>query len=299
MERPINKIKDKLYRGRLRKYYEAGKLYESFSNSKLEQIAKTLSLSTRRYFNETLDKPNIRAYHDVQGQLTLIDADVFGLIEDRYQENDLDCAFNVGQFFYDIKLVDSFIDNKIDIPLEDKINFLDLAEKSLLGEKVYSSKNGEFNSILEILSAYVIKDTNKIISTNGRLKNNVIRSLTQIPNKDRLQATIEIGADMGNIMYKIMKQNYIKMPEWAEQFLIQQGKTANIFDDIKDFSIDRKRKQGYSYSFFQNLLTNLCYNYVKINTKLPTKESLKRFYTFVVLGSIFQLEELFKLKSRS
>lgn len=291
----MRKIKERLYKGRLKKYLEAGKLYESYSESRLNEIAANLSPFAKRYFKGSLKQPNIRAYHDVQGQLTLIDADIFDLIPNDYQEYDLECAFNVGQFFFNIKLIDFFLDNRTTISLEKRINLLDQAEKVLLGEEISTTENLGFDTILEILS---LNPKLELKNIGKNLKINVVKSLSQISNKKRLQTSLEIGADMGQIMYEIMNEAY-KMPEWSKNFLIQQGKTANLFDDTKDFLIDRKLNQGYSFTYFPVLFSNFCKEYYKTNTSLPNFESFKRFYQFMFLGSVFQLEELFHLKSRS
>src|SRR3989344_9535013 len=294
MEIPLRNIKGRLYKGKLKKYFEAGRQYEDYSESRLEEIASDLSPFTRKYFKESLQQQNIKAYHDVQGQLTLIDTDIFGLIPNAYQEHDLECAFDVGQFFYNIKLIDFFLDNKLDIPLEKRAELLDSAERVLLGKELDLTQNTEFNYILEILS---LNPRLEIGDIYKNLKSNVIKSLQSIPDKERLKSTINIGTDMGQIMYEIMNENYI-MPDWSKEFLMQQGRAANIFDDIKDFSKDRKRNQGYSISFLPSLFLNFWYHFYKTNEKLPTRKELKDFYTFMFLGSIFQLEELFHLKSR-
>lgn len=295
MQVPFEEIKERLYFGRLKKYLNAGKLYASFSESKLEELSRNLSPPSRCYLKHTLSQPNILAYHEVQGQLTLIDADIFYLIQNDYQNQDLQCAFNVGQFFYDIKIVDSFIDNRLDLSIEKRIDLLNSAEEAILGKANYTRDN-EFNNIIEILSSSrILGQSHKKILDN--IKCNVSRSLKKIPDKNRLFTTEEIGADMGKIMHSLMKESYPEIPDWTENFLIQQGIAANIFDDMKDFSIDRKRNQGYSFQYLPVLFTDFWYHFFKTH-KMPLK-SLPRFYTFMFLGSVFQLEELFHFKSRT
>ena len=287
MKIPLRGLKQRIYKGRVKKYFDAGLEFEHQSETRLELLARNLSLKSREYVGRTLAIPSIRAYHDVQGQLSLIDADIFGLVPGDYKEKDFSCAFAMGQIFYGIKLVDNILDTRQDIPIEDKL-------KLLYG--VNQRVNGDVASVLEILSSCQIQLVNRNLLS--ALRENAIRSLFSISNSERLRSSVFIGNNMGMLMYDIMSKYYL-MPSWSEDFLRIQGETANVFDDLKDIGVDRKRGQGYSLSYMPALMTTFFEGYLDLHKTFPDLEALKRFYSFMTLGIGFQIEEFFGVKSRT
>jgi len=294
MQIPMRKIKERVYRGRLKKYLQAGQLYHSFLERRIEELEETMPLPGRAYFRSTMNRPDIRAYHEVQGQLSLIDADVFGLVGD-YGERDLECAFDVGNFFYQIKLVDNMLDES-EGSLEEKVELIERAKGALLrGEP---SSDRDINYLAQISRSIPFPLNQEMLGIILRLRSGAVQSLSPLGGKERMEVSSTMGDLMGEAMYEIMGEHY-EMPVWSREFLAQQGMTANLFDDVKDFRLDRRKKHGYSLSFYPELVGNFLHNFRKTHKTLPTFEEKKRFYTFMGLGIGFQLEELFGLKERS
>ena len=295
MQIPMRKLKESVYGGRLKRYFQAGQLYHSFLERTIEQRAERIPFPGRSYFRLTMGKPDIRAYHEVQGQLALIDADIFDLVGEEYTERDLICAFDVGNFFYQAKLVDERLSGS-DMPLDEKVEILEKATGPLLGGEPSSDR--DLNSIAQIRRSIPFSVNEDILRICFKTRSAVSRALYPLEDEERLTVSSEIGSLMGDAMFSIMGEHY-EMPLWSREFLIQQGLTANLFDDVKDFCLDRRIGGGYSLSFYPRLVKEFVSNFYGIHDTFPTSEEARRFWTFMTLGIGFQAEELLGLKERT
>lgn len=291
---------------KVEEYRDVGSLYLDYEKSEMKKIEKTIPQSIKKTFLNSLENPAVTAYLEVLGQLTIIDLDIAGYNVNKEIDKSLKASFSVGLAKYNIKLIDNLIDKK-ENNLDHKANLLkgflylmkNKGDDSKLKNMMHKK---EVLNTAEIISCLQnIEPLDKLSSHYTTLENLVISEINNQSAKNDIEkynAAVNVGKYSGELVLDIISDFFPEFRERMEKHYLAKGKAANIFDDLKDFKLDRKNTEGYSINAIPLLLAGFSKEFAKSFIYLKPKSAWK-YFNFLMLGGLFQIQELVGLKERS
>ena len=117
--------------------------------------------------------------------------------------------------------------------------------------------------------------------------------------KEKINAAKEVGTKSAQLTINLVQQYIPEYPNNFERFLIEQGITGKLFDDFKDVKIDRDLGRGYDNRKVLNLALQGIRHFYRHFKVLPTFQSKWRNLNFIILASLFHIEELLGRKEKS
>jgi hypothetical protein len=269
-------------------------------NTLFNQVSHTMDSNTREYLEKYYQTPSFRAYIIVMAQITYIDYDIFHNDAKLIKNKLFNAGFRVGMDWMFIKIMDEIIDRK----LFDNNNIsliLDDFEKAING-KEFTNINltyGETYYFLDAVKSFQKKYVQSIERekaghylriTNGKF-------LSKLKFTRKLLYAKAIGKYSADIsLYDMMLEGITINPQFAE-FVREKGMAGNLFDDWKDYTIDKEQGSGYDTKRF-NILCAFLKQYWKTLNTMNLKSKAK-FMDFCILAGLFQISELVKLKERT
>jgi len=287
-------------------YRNYGKIYREYKDTQLNELKKDIPKNSRNLYKESLEEYSTKSYLEIIGQLTLIDLDIADYNIKKDLDKSLETSLSVGLTNYSIKIIDNLIDKKE--------NHLDYKSKLLNGFLHLIKTKGDNSLLKEISKKEDILKTGEIIKTLQNTKymeklhlhretlENLVKSELSNQkaenNLEKYNSALGVGKYSGKLVVDIISDYFPNFRERMEKHYIAKGKSANLFDDLKDFKIDKENKEGYTNSAIPLLLTSFSKEFVKSFIYLKPK-SAWRYFNFLVLGGLFQLQEVVNLKERS
>ena len=264
--------------------------YRSLGNLILEDRARVISdldvsLQARGYLQEKENDSAYVSYWNVNAQYSLIHVDVFGL-NPRLPEA-REAAAEIGFTFQWIKTADNLVDEHEG----DKLEKLQSSYEILFGDGLINSPNEAFFydgfQLLDPISQGAIKKVYFGLE-------NQIKAET---NKERMFHRIAYDSVIGALQFDLLAK-YLDLPVHARKFFANIGVAAAAFDDVKDYQLDKDLGMGYEGEYRPQLMMAFAKHYLKALSSLSFREK-RRHFSFLALGSLFEMRELFGLKDRT
>lgn len=293
-----------------------GEQVSFYLDDKINEFASLLGHSPERdYFVQKANDPSIRQYLSVSGQLTYITLDMAGLL-DQYKSTNpavAQCAFNYGLDAFCWKIMDDYIDKK-SWPADKKIKELNNFEEATRGvfTHAYDTEGGTLRTLLAHAYHFISNSYPKNAPDNHRIinakRNSVMVELKDAfarqisPNNDseRLSARLSVGEKCGEIEYYHLASNFKDFPKSYKKFQSLRGRAAAVFDDFKDYDIDRNACLGYKHYTRTTLAITFLKEFTKSYCALPFWTwDRNKYLAFNVLATLFHVREMIDLKPRS
>jgi len=285
---------------------QIGELYLDYEKSKMQELEKIIPSSSKDFYKESLKEPSIKAYLEVQGQTAIIDLDIAGYDVKKELDKSLAASFSNGLTFYLVKLVDNLIDQK-----ESDVGYISELLNGFL--HLYKTKGndeylkGLFNKkdilftgeiISNLLNTEYLHNLPSHYETLEFLVNSEIQNHGAKSNLEKYNAVSDIGKYSAKLVVDLLSDYFPEFREKMEKHYFSKGRAANIFDDIKDFKLDRDNGDGYTHQALPLLCAGFGKEFAKSFIYLKPK-SQWRYFNFLLLGALFQAQEAVGLKTRS
>ncbi len=284
-----------------RYYRELGNQYKGYVQERLPEIFGSIDNQSSSHLQRGLDEYRNWAYLDVLGQTLLIDMDICGVNIERRQPKPNEAALATGLLWYSMKLSDNYIDdnNLNGSHLED---FLSIAKESFRKERRVTLTNKDEERLINcvhdlINSGYIGKPAGYITRIEDLC--NAELSYLSSHGKEKVEAAKVVGKISAELTLELAKQYVPEYPNGCENFLIEQGITAKLFDDFKDIKIDREYGRGYDLNEIPNLKIEGIIHFYRHFKELPKFKSKWKNLNFIALASLFHLKELLGKKEKS
>ncbi|MGV8141997.1 MAG: hypothetical protein ACP5NW_06155 [Candidatus Woesearchaeota archaeon] len=285
---------------RVKEYENIGSEVTQYCNNRFRQISHGMDARTREYLERYYNTPSFRAYVLVMAHITYIDYDVFHedarIIKNRLFE----AGFRIGMDWLLIKIMDEMIDRKIFDHHRTSL-VLDDFEKAINGKDFnnINPSNGDTYYFLDAVRSFQkhYRQSPEREKAGQYLRTSNEKFLSRIKFTRKLLYAKAIGKYSADISLHDMILEGIPVSTQFSEFIREKGMAGNLFDDWKDYNIDRQQGIGYDDKRFKILCTFLKQYWKTLKTM--DLKAKARFMDFCILAGLFQISELVKLKERT
>lgn len=304
------------------KQRDLGRYVDKYLDEKLNEVAENIeNLESKDYFIEKSTDPRIRQYLSVTGQLTYITLDMAGKLKNYSQGNQFhpavaECAFDYGLDSFCQKIIDDYLTIKNTWGMERKKEEMEKFDSEIKGRKTQRGKDDrEMQKIKDILEVSYNRINSKVsefspknyellhkkrLESMGKLKDALLRYYAAENGKERLESRIDMGDCSGEIEYYHLASSFKDFPESYKKFQKLRGRAAILFDDFKDFDIDKAKGLGYRDITRKKIGADFIKEFVKSYLALPFWSWDKNKYlAFSILAGLFHVREMIGVKARS
>lgn len=283
-------------------YRELGFEIRDHSKDKLEDVAclvEGMDPRAGKFIREQYENYAAWAYIEVLSQMQLINSDICGI---EVNEDSLDAGLAVGLVFYATKLADLYADS-----LKSNYKamaFLARARMSWFRGDIEPHSNEEeivLRATRGILHTPYVGEMQNYFGELNKLYRQVLERLEAAELRDdeaHLEASLGVGRCSADLWITVARQFDPRFPG-NEDYLITQGRTGQMVDDLKDFSEDIRNKRGYDPSFIPRLAGQFAVEMAGHIGSLDSLQSYWRLGNFFAMATCFHIEEILGRKGRS
>lgn len=304
------------------KQRDMGNHVDEYLDNKLDEIKENiLNPESREYFAEKSSDPSIRQYFSVPGQLTYITMDMAGelgkyILKGKSHPALSECAFNSGLDFFCQKLIDDYIDDKnkwSEDEQEKAIREFDFEVNTLRTER--ETNDEELCWIKDILNVSYRRINNEKsefspdnyeelkserLDTMKVLGDSFLRYHSAENDEERLEARLDIGEYSGEIEYLHIAGSFRDFPKKYREFQRLRGRAAALFDELKDYDIDKAKGLGYNKITRKKIGMRFMKEFARSYWSLPFwGRDRNKYLSFNVLAALFHVREKIGVKARS
>jgi len=285
---------------RVREYELAGAETTQYCNTRFRQISHDMDDRTKEYLERYYNTPSFKAYVMVMAQITYIDYDVFHEDAKNIKKKLFEAGFRIGMDWLFIKIMDEMIDRKI-FDHHHTILILDDFEKAMNGKDFTNNtiSQGETYYFLDSVKSFQkhYRQSPEREKAGQYLRASNEKFLSRLRFTRKILYAKAIGKHSADISLYDMALEGININPQFTEFIREKGMAGNLFDDWKDYYIDRQQGSGYDDKRFKILCTFLKQYWKTLKTM--DLRAKARFMDFCILAGLFQISELAKVKERT
>lgn len=273
---------------------------KDYCNNSFRSITSRFDASTREIINSYYNTPSFKAYVHVMAQITYIDYDVYYGNADSIKDKLFQAGFRIGMDWLFIKVIDEVVDRNLLHPEKTKI-IMDDFERSMSNRDMQNMMpaDGQIYYFLDSVRQFqkYYRNSKDRDMAGHYLREVNQRFLSGLRFSRKLLYAKAIGRYSADLSLYDMELAGISLDYGFKDFIRTKGVAGNIFDDLKDYNVDKKQGTGYDGSRFR-ILCEFTKEYWKTLNTLDLKAKAK-FLDFCILAGLFQLSEVVKLKERT